>query len=99
MKRTFLLIAAALLAAGCLDTFHALPDENLTSWPDGLHLLSVKAVYPDGYADAFHEGAPVRVEDIASGAAYTARTDGRGNRLCGKRHDEHQLLFRRFLPA
>ena len=78
MKRTFLLIAAALLAAGCLDTFHALPDENLTSWPDGLHLLSVKAVYPDGYADAFHEGALVRVEDIASGVAYTTRTDGRG---------------------
>ena len=76
MKRLFYLIVATLLASGCLDTFHALPDEKLTSWPDGLHLLSVSARYPEGYAA--HEGAPVRVEDIASGAAYVSLTDGRG---------------------
>ena len=78
MKRIFLLIAATLLAAGCLDLYHALPDEKLTSWPEGLNLLSVNAVYPAGYADAVHEGAVIRVEDIASGAAYLARTDRRG---------------------
>ena len=78
MKRALSLIAVALVAAGCLETYHALPDENLTAWPDNLYPLSVKTVYPAGFADAAHEGATVRVEDIASGAAYRAQTDSRG---------------------
>ena len=76
MKRLFPIIAAVLLTTGCLETFHALPDESLTSWPDNLYLLSVNAVYPDGYTA--HEGATVRVEDIATGAAYLAPTDRLG---------------------
>lgn len=78
MKRIFFLMVVPLLAAGCLETYHALPDEDLSSWPDGLHLLSVNAVYPAGYAQSVHEGAVIRVEDIASGAAYQALTDRRG---------------------
>ena len=78
MKRCFFIIAAALMATGCLEAFLPLRDEKLTSWPDDLYLLSVNAVYPAGYADSAHEGAVIRVEDIASGAAYRALTDSRG---------------------
>ena len=78
MKRCLFIIAAVLMATGCLETFLPLPDEKLTSWPDNLYLLSVNAVYPAGYAGAVHEGAIIRVEEIASGAAYLAPTDRRG---------------------
>ena len=74
MKRVFLLISAILLAVGCVE----FPSENLTFWPDNLYLLSVNAVYPEGYAGSVHEGAIIRVEDIASGTAYQALTDRRG---------------------
>ena len=78
MKRCFFIFAAALMATGCLEAFQGLPDEKLTSWPDNLYLLSVTAVYPADYAASVHEGAAIRVEDIASGAAYVARTDRSG---------------------
>ena len=70
MKR-FLFIGLALLLAACAE-------EYKSPWPDALQLLSVNAVYPDGYAHAVHEGAVIRIEEISSGAAYLARTDRRG---------------------
>jgi len=70
MKR-FAFIGLALLMAACVE-------EYKSPWPDSLQLLSVNAVYPAGYAHAVHEGAVIRIEDIASGAAYAAKTDRRG---------------------
>ena len=70
MKR-FALIGLALLLTACVEDYKS-------PWPDSLQLLSVNAVYPAGYAHAVHEGAIIRVEDIASGAAYAAKTDRRG---------------------
>ena len=70
MKR-FALIGLALLVAACVEDYKS-------PWPDSLQLLSVNAVYPVGYASAVHEGAVIRIEDIASGAAYAAKTDRRG---------------------
>ena len=70
MKR-FLFIGLAVLLAACAE-------EYKSPWPDALQLLSVNAVYPDGYAHAVHEGAVIRIEEISSGAAYLARTDRRG---------------------
>ena len=70
MKR-FLLIGLALLVTACVG-------EYKNPWPDGLQLLSVNAVYPDGYADAAHEGAVIRIEEVSSGAVYLAKTDSRG---------------------
>ena len=70
MKR-LLLIGLALLAVACAGDYKS-------PWPDALQLLSVNAVYPDGYAHAVHEGAVIRIEEISSGAAYLARTDRRG---------------------
>ena len=70
MKR-FLLIGWALLAVACVEDYKS-------PWPDALQLLSVNAVYPDGYAHAVHEGAVVRIEEVSSGATYLARTDRRG---------------------
>ena len=68
MKRT-LLIAGLILLAAC---------SREPSWPNALQLLSVNAIYPAGYADAVHEGAVIRIEEVSSGAAYRARTDRRG---------------------
>ena len=70
MKR-IAVILAALAVWACAEEYDS-------PWPDSLKLLSVNAVYPAGYAHAVHEGAVIRVEDIASGAAYAARTDRRG---------------------
>ena len=70
MKR-FLLIGVALLLTACVEDYKS-------PWPDALQLLSVNAVYPDGYAHAVHEGAVIRIEEISSGAAYLAKTDRRG---------------------
>ena len=70
MKR-FMLIGLALLVAACVR-------EYKSPWPDGLQLLSVNAVYPEGYASAVHEGAVIRIEEVSSGAVYLARTDSRG---------------------
>ena len=70
MKR-FALIGFALLVAACAEEYKC-------PWPDSLQRLSVNAVYPAGYASAVHEGAVIRIEDIASGAAYAAKTDRRG---------------------
>ena len=70
MKRIALLLTA-FVAWACAEDYKS-------PWPDNLKLLSVNAVYPAGYADAVHEGAVIRVEDIASGAAYAAKTDRRG---------------------
>ena len=70
MKR-FFLIGLALLVAACVEDYKS-------PWPDALQLLSVNAVYPDGYAHAVHEGAVIRIEEISSGAAYLAKTDRRG---------------------
>ena len=66
MKR-FLLIGVALLLTACVEDYKS-------PWPDALQLLSVNAVYPDGYAHAVHEGAVIRIEEISSGAAYLAKT-------------------------
>ena len=71
MKK-FLLIGLALLATACSQEKPGSP------WPDGLKLLSVNAVYPAGYADAVHEGAVIRIEEVSSGAIYIAKTDSRG---------------------
>lgn len=71
MKRLILILLAALLAAACAREYRS-------PWPDGLQLLSINAVYPAGYADAVHEGAVIRIEEVSSGAAYRARTDRRG---------------------
>ena len=70
MKR-IAVILAALAVWACAEEYDS-------PWPDSLKLLSVNAVYPAGYAHAVHEGAVIRVEDIASGAAYAAHTDRRG---------------------
>ncbi len=70
MKRFFLL-GLALLVAACVEDYKS-------PWPDALQLLSVNAVYPDGYAHAVHEGAVIRIEEVSSGAAYLAKTDRRG---------------------
>jgi len=70
MKRLSIILFALLLGS-CWE-------EYKNPWPDSLQLLSVNAVYPAGYASAVHEGAEIRVEDIASGAAYVAKTDRRG---------------------
>ena len=70
MKR-FILIGLALLLAACAEDYKS-------PWPEGLQLLSVNAIYPAGHADAVHEGATIRVEEVSSGAAYLARTDRRG---------------------
>lgn len=40
--------------------------------------VTVHAVYPSGHADAVREGAHVLFEDIATGSAWKAETDGRG---------------------
>jgi hypothetical protein len=61
----------ALLVAACVE-------EYKSPWPDALQLLSVNAVYPDGYAHAVHEGAVIRIEEVSSGATYLAKTDSRG---------------------
>ena len=71
MKRLILILLAALLAAACAREYRS-------PWPDGLQLLSINAVYPAGYADAVHEGAVIRIEEVSSGAAYRAQTDRRG---------------------
>ena len=70
MKRIAVILAALAVWAWA--------GEYDSPWPDSLKLLSVNAVYPAGYAHAVHEGAVIRVEDIASGAAYAAHTDRRG---------------------
>jgi len=70
MKR-LMIIGLAFLAVACAGDYKS-------PWPEGLELLSVNAVYPAGYADAVHEGAIIRIEDVSSGAAYLARTDSRG---------------------
>ena len=69
--RRWMVIAAALAVWACTGEYQS-------PWPDSLQLLSVNAVYPPGYADAVHEGALVRVVDIASEAAYVTKTDRRG---------------------
>ena len=71
MKRLACILAALTVWACSYEDYRS-------PWPDGLRRLSVNAVYPAGYAHAVHEGALIRVEDIASGAAYLARTDRRG---------------------
>ena len=75
MKRLILIGWLALLAGSCSQEYIG---EHKSPWPEALQLLSVNAVYPDGYADAVHEGAVIRIEEVSSGAVYTARTDRRG---------------------
>ena len=75
MKRLILIGLLALLAGSCSQEFSG---DYKSPWPDALQLLSVNAVYPEGYADAVHEGAVIRIEEVSSGAVYTARTDRRG---------------------
>lgn len=70
MKRLAYLLALAVLALGC-DSFS-------DPYAESLNLVTVHAIYPAGYADAVHEGATVRFENIATGAVWTAETDARG---------------------
>ena len=70
MKR-LMLILAVFAVWSCAEDYK-------NPWPDSLKQLSVNALYPAGYAGAAHEGAVVRVEDIASGAAYAVKTDRGG---------------------
>ena len=72
MKRLILIGLAFLLAVACND------EEYKSPWPEGLQWLSVNAVYPAGHADAVHEGAVIRIEEVSSGAIYQAKTDKRG---------------------
>ena len=72
MKRLIFIGFALLLAVACNVEDYKSP------WPEGLQWLSVNAVYPAGHADAVHEGAVIRIEEVSSGAIYQAKTDKRG---------------------
>ena len=59
------MVAAALLLAGCMDM-------GVPYAPDSLSRMTVRAVYPEGFAT--RGGAAVSIENVAGGVAYSLAT-------------------------
>lgn len=71
MKRICFVIPFLLLLSGCLDK-----TEN--PYSSDLNVLTVEAIYPDGYESFMRAGVVVAVENIATGHVYNAATDDSG---------------------
>ena len=72
MKNRVLTFLLLLAVTSCV-----LPSEG-DPYADTLCRLTVRAIYPSGYADRAHAGVPVKVEEINLGNAYEAFTDATG---------------------
>lgn len=72
MKRISYILTAIFTLAACTDI------RNSDPYQEGLNVLTVSAVYPQGHEDAAHEGVPVNVEDMNTASRYTLNTDATG---------------------
>ena len=72
MKKIFYILTVIIFAASCAEI------RNEDPYKEGLNILSINAVFPEGFESAPKDGIEAVVEDMNTGSRYSQTSDNEG---------------------